>query len=155
MFRPHQRIERGVPAVGSAWEDTPFLVAVSEWLGKLSFVVVASSRCALSLLLNEQSSCRRQWGIRWISLYYEQVKSDCTVLFLATTHPTSISSTARLTYIHRITGTVRGRAYTTGLVRVRGPTVSVCKILYSFGPLFSQHSGKCTNWQWGAPPTCY
>jgi hypothetical protein len=108
VFRPPQKDRKGgVLGVGSAWEDTPLLVAVSEWLGKLSLVVVASSRCALSLLLNEQPSRRRQWGICWISLYYEQGKSDCIVLFLATTHPTSSSSTARLTYIHRITGTVR------------------------------------------------
>jgi hypothetical protein len=47
MFRSQQKKKRG-PRVGSAWINSPKLVAVTKWLGKLSFEPVASSRCAFS-----------------------------------------------------------------------------------------------------------
>jgi hypothetical protein len=73
VFSPQQNEISGVPGFGSAWEDTPLLVAVSEWLGKLSFETVPSSRWVLSPLPDEQSSCRRQCGICRVSFIYSWI----------------------------------------------------------------------------------
>jgi hypothetical protein len=96
VFSPQQKEIKGGggPWSQSAWEDAPSLAAVSKWLGKLSLGDIAASGQAVVLPATV-------WNLL-SQLYLRVDRSDCSVLFLTTTHATTISFYFPSTYIHRV-----------------------------------------------------